>query len=160
MDDKPTNSKKTWAQQQSSLKSRWRHEVQGRPSSAEVDRLSEELHRQYFEVCKGEAKEDMETKDYLHQLTDIYVESSGTLSSYGHIEENFMHSMRRAVTLNARLAYDAGGHLGELRRATETTNQLTLRMAKHNWIMIVLSVVIALLAIIQAVPVVKSLFCK
>ncbi len=160
MHDKATNSKKTWAQQQSSLKSRYHQEVWGRPSSAEVDRLSEELHRQYFEVCKGEAKEDMETKDYLHQLTDIYVESSGTLSSYRHIEENFMHSMRRAVTLNARLTHDVGGHLGELRRATETTHQLTLKMAKHNKVMILLSVVITFFAIIQAVAAVRSFFCK
>jgi len=158
MDDKPTNSWKTWEKQQLSLKSKYYHEVSQRPSSDERDRLHEELHRQYFEVCKGEAEDDMK-KDYLHQLADIYVESSGTVTNRSQVE-NSIHSMRRAVTLNARLAHDAGAHLGELRRATETTNRLTLKMAKHNKIMIALSVVIALLAIIQAVPVVKSLFCK
>ncbi len=158
MDDKATNNKKPWGHQQLSLKSRYQHEVSGRPSSDERDRLHEELQRQYFEVCKGEAEDDMK-KDYLHQLADIYVESSGTVTDRSQAE-NFIHSMRRAVTLNARLAHDAGGHLGELRRATETTNQLTLKMAKHNTIMILLSVVIAVLAIIQAIPVVKSWFCE
>lgn len=71
MDDKATNSKKPWGHQQLSLKSKYKQGVSGQPSSDERDRLSEELHRQYFEVCKGEAREDMKTKDYLHQLTDV-----------------------------------------------------------------------------------------
>lgn len=59
-----------WAEKQGKLKaeyfSLWKKEHLTPDENSRV----EELRKEYFEVCKGEAREDME-KGYLHQLTDV-----------------------------------------------------------------------------------------
>ena len=153
MDDKPTNSKKTWAAKQDDLKVAYyvlaEKQRKGVHLSPDEEKRLKELPNEYFEVCKGEAKEDMEPKDYLHQLTHVYVEVSGRVEALvvkRSIQENLIHAMRRATTLNARLGYDTAG--------------MTKWIMILTWVIAGSALVTLFFAIIQAVPVVKSLFCK
>jgi len=152
MDDKATNSKKTWAYKQNDLQLEYKHLLlnrQSRDLSPDEEKRLKELPKEYFELCKDEAKEDMEAKDYLHLLTHVYVEVSGTVEArviQRNLQENLIHAMRRATTLNARLGYDTAG----------TTKWIMIL----TWVIAGSALVTLFFAFIQAIPVVKSLFCK
>jgi hypothetical protein len=129
-----------WAKEQDKLKSEcnhlWDRRSRGLGLSPNENSRLEELPKEYFEVCKGEAKEDME-KGYLHQLTDVYVEASGTIQNRLLIQENLLHAMRRATTLSARLGYD--------------TARLTEKLATQNKRLLWLTGAIIALMIAQIV---------
>ena len=76
----------------------------------------------------------MKTKDYLHQLADVYVEASGTVADRPNHQENLVHAMRRSVTLSARLVYDVKGAVEELRRVAEATDKQTSVVRFLSWV--------------------------
>lgn len=125
------NSEETWADKQNRLKRQF-DTLRPLPISPDRKKKTRELEEKYFQVCRGEAKDDMK-KNYLHQLTDVYVEASGTVKSRG-TQENSIHAMRRSVTLSARLVYDVKGAVDELRRVAEATDKQTNVVRFLSWV--------------------------